>query len=227
MEQTAHRIQVAIYVLLLSKELSCLSSKIDLEGGVINRETSLESLDPACLPKFKLSPLIQDVERLLAKNGELNRVRETPLPEVEYQLGVRCDNCGFNECCIVCAVENESIALLNLSRGEQRALGHYGVERLEDLAKLKVVKDNSDLRPYDFTSLPDKDAEKVRLIATDRVVGAKLDWLVQRAQYMLGGIRPSSPFASKSRVDALVNWNWLWWSSRGQSFSWNGFSTFV
>ncbi len=199
MEQTAHRIQVAIYVLLLSKELSRLSSIIDLEGGVINRETSLESLDPACLPKFKLSPLIQDVERLLAKNGELNRVHETPLPEVEYQLGVRCDNCGFNECCIVCAVENESIALLNLSRGEQRALGHYGIERLEDLAKLKVVKDKSDLRPYDFTSLPDKDVEKVRLIATDRVVGAKLNWLVQRAQYMLGGIRPSSPFASKSR----------------------------
>jgi hypothetical protein len=199
MEQTAHRIQVAIYVLLLSKELGNLSSKIDLEGGVINRETSLESLEPECLPKFKISPLIQDVERLLAKNGELNRVRETPLPEVEYQLGVRCDNCGFNECCIVCAVENESIALLNLSRGEQRALGHYGVERLEDLAKLKVVKDNSDLRPYDFTSPPDKDADKVRLIATDRVVGAKLDWLVQRAQFMLGGIRPSSPFSSKSR----------------------------
>ncbi|TFH24633.1 DEAD/DEAH box helicase, partial [Candidatus Bathyarchaeota archaeon] len=198
-EQTAHRIQVAIYVLLLSKELGSLLSKIDLEGGVINRETSLESLDPTCLPKFKLSPLIQDVERLLARNGELNRVRETPLPEVEYQLCVRCDNCGFNECCIVCAVENESIALLNLSRGEQRILGHYGVERLEDLAKLKVVKDNSDLRPYDFTSLPDKDAAKVRLITTDRVVGTKLDRLVQRAQYMLGGIRPSSPFASKSR----------------------------
>jgi predicted RecB family nuclease len=154
MEQTAHRIQVAIYVLLLSKELSSLSSKIDLEGGVINRETSLESLDPACLPKFKLSPLIQDVERLLAKNGELNRVRETPLSEVEYQLGVRCENCGFNECCIVCAVENESIALLNLSRGEQRALGKYGVKRLEDLARLKVLLEFSDLRPYDFKGIP-------------------------------------------------------------------------
>ena len=199
MEQTAHRIQVAIYVLLLSKELSSLSSKIDLEGGVINRETSLESLDPECLPKFKLSPLIQDVERLLAKNGELNRVRETPLSKVEYQLGGRCENCGFNEYCIICTVENEGIALLNLSRGEQRALSHYGIEHLEDLAKLKVVKDNSDLRPYDFTSLPDKDPEKVNQIATDRVVGAKLDWLVQRAQYMLGGIRPSSRFASKSR----------------------------
>jgi hypothetical protein len=199
LEQTAHRIQVAIYVLLLLKELSDLSSKINLEGGVINRETNLENITPETLPKFKLSPLIMDVERLLAENGELNRIHKTPLPEVEYQLCSRCDNCGFNEYCIVCSVENESIALLNLSRGEQRALGHYGVKRLEDLAKLKVVMESSNLRPYDFTSIPAKDTEKVHLLATDRVVGAKLDWLVQRAQYMLGGIRPNSPFASKSK----------------------------
>jgi len=68
-EQTAHRIQVAIYVILLSRELCGLSAKVEIEGGVINRETSLESLDPDKLPKFKLSPLIQDVERLLAKWG--------------------------------------------------------------------------------------------------------------------------------------------------------------
>ncbi|MCL5949526.1 MAG: ATP-binding protein, partial [Candidatus Bathyarchaeota archaeon] len=54
-------------------------------------------------------------------------------------------------------------------------------------------------RLNDFKSIPDRDAEQVRLLATDRVVGAKLDWLVQRAQYMLGGIRPSSPYASKSK----------------------------
>ena len=199
LEQTAHRIQVAIYVLLLSKELENISTKVDIEGGVINRETNLENLIPEKLPKFRLSPLIQDVERLLAKNGELNRIHKTPLPEVEYQLCSRCDNCGFNEYCIICSVENESIALLNLSRGEQRALGHYGVKRLEDLARLKVVMETSDLRPYDFKSIPAKEPEKARLLATDRVVGAKLDWLVQRAQYMLGGIRPSSPHASKSR----------------------------
>ena len=198
-EQTAHRIQVAIYVLLLSQELGSLSSKVELEGGVINRETNLQNLDAESLPKFKLSPLIQDVERLLAKNGELNRIHNTPMDKVEYQLCWRCDNCGFNECCIVCAVENESVALLNLSRGEQRALGHYGVKRLEDLARLKVVVDTFDLRPYDFKSIAAREPEKVSLLATDRVVGAKLDWLVQRAQYMLGGIRPNSPFASKSR----------------------------
>ncbi|MGE5187626.1 MAG: PD-(D/E)XK nuclease family protein, partial [Betaproteobacteria bacterium] len=199
MEQTAHRIQVAIYVLLLSKELGDMLSKITLEGGVIHRETNLENLSAEALPNFKLSPLIQDVERLLAKNGELNRIRQTSLDEVEYQLCQRCDNCGFNEFCIVSSVESESIALLNLSRGEQRALGHYGIRRLEDLAKLKMVRDSQALRPYDFEAVPAKDPNMVNLLSTDRVVGAKLDWLVQRAQFMLGGIRPESPNANKSR----------------------------
>ncbi len=197
-EQTAHRIQVAIYVLLLQKELGHLASKVELEGGVINRETSLKSLDPDKLPKFKLSPLLQDVQRLLAKNGELNRIHQTPLEYVEYQLSWLCDNCGFNECCIVCAVEKESIALLNLSRGEQKALGHYGISRLEDLAKLKSVVDGANLRPYDFKILPSKDQDKVNELSADPVIGAKLDWLVERAQYMLGGIRPGSPHASRS-----------------------------
>ncbi len=198
-EQTAHRIQVAIYVILLSRELGDLSAKVEIEGGVINRETSLEKLDPDSLPKFKLSPLIQDVERLLAKNGELNRIHEAPIEKVEFQLCWRCDNCGFNECCIVCAIENESIALLNLSRGEQKALGHHGVAKLEDLAKLKAVVDTANLRPYDFKTILPKDPQKVHELSTDPIIGSKLDWLIQRAQYMLGGIRPNSPYASKSR----------------------------
>jgi hypothetical protein len=198
-EQTAHRIQVAIYVLLLSRELCGLASKVEVEGGVINRETDLNCLDAESLPKFKLSPLIQDVQRLLAKDGELNRIRHTPLEAVEYQLCWRCDNCGFNECCIVCSVENESISLLNLSRGEQKALSHYGIDKLEDLAKLKFVPQNTDLRPYDFKNLPARDPQKVHLLSTDPIVGPKLDWLIERAQYMLGGIRPSSQFANKNR----------------------------
>jgi len=198
-EQTAHRIQVAIYVLLLTQELGNLTSKLELEGGVINRETILETLEADNLPKFKLSPLIQDVERLLAKNGELNRIHNTLLEEVEYQLSYRCDNCGFNECCLICAVENESIALLNLSRGEQNAFKHHGITKLDDLARLKPVIGTADLRPYDFKNIPAKDPKKVHELSTDPVVGGKIDWLIQRAQYMLGGIRPNSQNASRTR----------------------------
>ena len=204
-EQTAHRIQVAIYVLLLSRELGELKSKVELEGGVINRETDLKKIDADSLPKFKLSPLVQDVERLLAKNGELNRINNTQLENLEFQLCWRCENCGFNECCIVCAVENETIALLNLSRGEQKALGHYGIKYLEDLAKLKFPSESSNSRPFDFKDISARDPSKVNEISTDPVVGAKINWLIERAQYMLGGIRPSSKFASKNR--------WMPWLS--------------
>jgi hypothetical protein len=198
-EQTTHRIQVAIYALLLSHVFDDLWSKVEIEGGVINRETSLENLAPHSLPKFKLSPLLQDVERLLADNGELNRIRQTPLEQVEFQLCLRCDPCGFNECCIICAVENESIALLNLSRGEQKALRSHGILKLEDLAKLKPVFDTYNLRPYDFKNIPANNPQKVHELSTDPIIGSKLDWLIERAQYMISGIRPGSCYASKSR----------------------------
>jgi hypothetical protein len=198
-EQTAHRSQVAIYKLLLSKGLGELASNIEFEGGVINKESDLTDLSAECLPKFKLGPLVQDVERLLNKRGELFRIHRTPLSEVEYRLCWRCDNCGFNECCIVRSIERESVALLNLSRGEQNALRHYGIEHLEDLARLKYVPDLQNQRPYSFKEVRSRDVEKVRQLATDPVLGAQLDRIIQRAQFMLSGIRPNSPYANKTR----------------------------
>ncbi len=112
---------------LLTEALGKLASKIEFEGGVINKESDLEKLEPENLPSFRLEPLIQDIQRLLSGNGELYRIHKKPLDEVEYQLSWRCDNCGYNECCVVCAVENESIALLNLTRGEQKALSQQEI----------------------------------------------------------------------------------------------------
>ena len=199
-EQTAHRVQVAIYSLLLSKSLGSLSSNVEFEGGVINKESDLQKLDPESLPHFRLEPLVQDVQRLLGRTGELYRIHQTPLSKVEYQLCWRCDNCGFSECCIVRAVERESIALLNLSRGEQNALRRYGILQLEDLARLKFIPQPSDLRPFNFGEVRSRDIPKVQHLSTDSVIGVKLDRIIQRAQFMLFGIRPTSPFGNKTRV---------------------------
>lgn len=199
-EQTAHRVQVAIYSLLLSDGLGYIASNIEFEGGVINKDSDLEKLDPELLPKFRLGPLMQDVQRLLGRKGELYRIHKTPLAEVEYQLCWRCDNCGFNECCIVRAIENESIALLNLSRGEQNTLKYHSITKLEDLACLKFVPEASDLRPFNFKGVRARDPDKIQELSTDPVIGAKLDRIIQRAQFMLYGIRPNSPFAHKAKV---------------------------
>ncbi len=198
-EQTAHRIQVAIYALLLSQGLAELAPRIKFEGVVINKESDLEKMDINDLPPFRLEPLIQDVKLLLCRGGELYRVYQMPLSDVEYQLYWKCDNCGFNENCIVQAVERESVALLNLSRGEQNALKHHSIERLEDLARLKSVPDQSAQRPYNFKEIPAKNPAKVKELSTDLIIGPKLDRWIQRAQFMLSKIRPSSPFVNKVR----------------------------
>jgi len=199
-EQTAHRIQVAVYVLLLKKALEEFADKVDFEGGVINKESDLEKLDRQSLPSFRLDPLIMDVQRLLSGDGELYRIHKIDLAEVPFQLSWQCDNCGYNECCVVRAIENESVALLNLSRGEQKALKQQGIQHLEDLAKLKAVPKPEDQRPYNFKETAALDPEKVQLLSADPVIGAKLDRLIQRAQFMLYGIRPSSPQVNKVKA---------------------------
>jgi len=198
-EQTAHRIQVAIYVLLLIEALGKRAAKIEFEGGVINKQSDLENLEPENLPSFRLEPLIQDIQRLLSTKGELYRIHKKTLDKVEYQLSWRCDNCGYNECCIVRAIENESIALLNLTRGEQKALSQGGIFCLEDLARLKVVLKQDELRPNNFKEITALDTKKVQFLSSDPVIGGKLDKLIQRAQFMLAGIRPNSQFANKVR----------------------------
>jgi len=198
-EQTAHRIQVAIYVLLLKEALGELSLEVDFEGGVINKESDLEKLEPESLPTFRLSPLIQDVQRLLSSNGELFQIHKKDLMEVSYHLSNRCDNCGYNECCIVRAVENESVALLNLTRGEQKALAQHRIFQLEDLARLKVVPRPDDLRPNNFKETKALEPEKAQELSADPVIGAKVDKLIQRAQYMLSGIRPNSTHTNRTR----------------------------
>ena len=199
-EQTAHRIQVAIYVLLLTAAIGELASKVDFEGGVINKESDLENLAPESLPSFRLEPLIQDVQRLLSINGELFRIHKKSLSDVEYQLSWRCDNCGYNECCFVRAVEKESVALLNLTRGEQKALRQHGILKLEDLAKLKAVPRQEEQKPYNFKEIRAIDNQKVQSLSADPIIGAKVDRLIQRAQFMLFGIRPTSPHANRVRA---------------------------
>ena len=127
-----------------------------------------------------------------AKTGNSTESTRRRLSEVAYQLSWRCDNCGFNECCIVRAVEKESVALLNLSRGEQKALSQHGILRLEDLARLKAVPKPDDQRPYNFKEIPASDLQKVQALSADPVIGSKLDKLIQRAQFMLYGLDPTA-----------------------------------
>lgn len=201
-ERTYHRIQVAIYAILLRGALRDLDTEYTIEGGVIHRQSEFNTLRPQSLPRFDLAPLIEDVQRLMSENGELNRLHLSPLTEVEYQLSLKCENCIYNECCFTRAIEGENICLLNLSRGEQKALKRHGIKTLEDLAGLKVIPERQ--VPYNFEVTPARDAVRVEALASDPILGPKLDRIVQRAQFMLHGIRPGHRFANDRRTPPWI-----------------------
>lgn len=195
-ERTYHRVQVAIYSLLLSALLEKSGAVYDIDGGVIYKKSDLKNLDAARLPSFELRPIVEDVKRLLSQNGELDRIHNCPLPKVECQLNWKCESCIYNECCFTRAVEGEDVCLLNLSRGEQKALRKHGINRLEDLAKLMRVPDSGSQMPYNFNAVSARNPEKVQELSSDHVIGPKLEKIVQRAQFMLGGIKPGNEFAN-------------------------------
>jgi hypothetical protein len=195
-ERTYHRVQVAIYALLLSEVLRNSGIQYDVNGGVIYKKSDLKNLDRSNLPAFELRPIIEDVKRLLGANGELDRIHQCPLSKVECQLSWKCENCIYNECCFTRATEAEDICLLNLSRGEQKALRKHEIEKLQDLARLKFVPDAQNQVPYNFKEIRARVPEKVQELSSDHVIGQKLDKIIQRAQFMLHGIRPGNEFAN-------------------------------
>jgi hypothetical protein len=88
--------------------------------------------------------------------------------------------------------------MLNLTRASS-GTSHYGITRLEDLAKLKYVPDINLQKPYNFREIPARDPEKVQELSTDLVIGPNLDRMVQRAQFMLNGLHPSNPYVNKTK----------------------------
>jgi len=195
-ERTYHRVQVAIYALLLSELLKKSGAENDIDGGVIYKKSEFKNLDSESLPSFELKPIIEDVKRLLGASGELDRIHHCLLSKVECQLSWKCESCIYNECCFTRAIEGEDICLLNLSRGEQKALRKHGIDKLEDLAKLKYVPDSGDQMPYNFKGIRARNPDKVQELSSDHVIGPKLDKIIQRAQFMLNGIRPGNEFAN-------------------------------
>jgi predicted RecB family nuclease len=153
-----------------------------------------ESLSPDGLPRFQLEPISEDVKRILGKNGELNRIDAKPIHLVEHQLSWKCETCIYNECCFTRAIEGEDVSLLNLTRGEQNALRRHGIEKLEDLARLKKPLDPREQFPNNFKEIPAVDIEKVKELSSNPVIGRKLNHIIQRAQFMLGPIKPTSKF---------------------------------
>lgn len=194
-ERTYHWIQATIYAMLLEEALKDLNLSGEVEAGVIYRKSKDLSLES--LKTFDATPLREDAHRLMGKDGELDRIHHSDLSKVNYQLSWKCENCIYNENCFARSIEGESISLLNLSRGEQKVLHKHGIKTLEDLAGLKKVLPTRDQVPYNFKSPPAIKPGKVEELTSESAIGSNLDHIIQRAQFMLHGIKPGHKFANE------------------------------
>lgn len=184
-----HQIQAAIYAILLEDIFSTIDAEFDIKTGVIHRETNEQNVSPDNLPTFDLQTRKQDVERLLAEDGKIASIIEQDVDEVDYQLNAKCNNCIFNESCFTRSVEERSTALLGLSIGEQRALGKYGIETIDELAGLKEIPENPVPWEYENLEPREESRETVDKLVNEPAVGGKLDKIIQRAQAMVSEVK--------------------------------------
>jgi len=191
--QPYHQIQACVYSHLFKDILTEISSTASVKTGIVHRNTDeLDFTDRSTLPVVEEIEVVEeDVERLLRDGGVIDRIYERD--EIKYTLSGKCNYCLYNEACFSHAVENQNLAILGLTEGEQRILEKHDITSVQDLAELKEKIDKP--KPYDFEELPDRQPEKIQKLLDEPSIGGRIDDIVQDAQSVLGGLNPDHPQA--------------------------------
>lgn len=144
-DRTYQRVQLGAYLLLVEQFLETLGLEIaGTRVGPENIECVVARIDESTnenqaileLPPLDLSPILEDVRRLLAEDGGLIRILEADLSELPYKLEPKCDGCVFNIHCFPESARLRSLELLGLSPSYVRALRSAGVKSIDDLKNL-------------------------------------------------------------------------------------------
>jgi hypothetical protein len=146
-DRTYHRLQVAIYRLLVRTVLAqapvitggqpvkgesilCVVARIDETTDTAQAILALEPLD--------LEMEEADIQRLLALDGSLQRIWEAPLEDLPYQLDDKCDGCVFNVHCFPESGRQRRPQLIGIAPSTVRALHNAGLNTLDDLATVDL-----------------------------------------------------------------------------------------
>ena len=172
-DRTYHRIQVALYKLLVLDEFERYELRVAGQAiGPDNVECVVGRIDEASnesqllleLDPLDLSIEEADVRRLLASNGRLVEIDGTPLDDLPYELGPKCDGCVFNVDCLPESALHRRHELLAVPAPTAAVLREAGLETLDDLAEL------------------DADGPVATQLRTAQGMTDSLDWLVTRAR---------------------------------------------
>ena len=145
--KTYHRIQVAVYRLLMQRLLAenpfmidghtVPSTTVDAVVARIDESTN-ENQAILGLPALDLETESADARKLLAATGPLARIVQTPLADLNYQIEQKCDDCVFSVHCLPESARLRSLHLLGLEPSTIRILVAHGVSTIDTLAELNL-----------------------------------------------------------------------------------------
>ena len=153
-DRTYHRIQVAIYGIIIRRllkdnpleiagvavrpeDVECAVARIDEATNASQEILAIEALD--------LEMEDADIERLLADDGALRRIVDTDLASLDFKLDQKCDGCVFNIHCLSESGRQRRLELLGVEPSSVRVLRTAGIETIDDLATLSLTSDKARL----------------------------------------------------------------------------------
>lgn len=147
-ERTYHLIQVALYRMLVRKlieENQIIIDGINLKPENIEcvvvriDENTNKSQDIIKSEALNLDTIEADINRLIAFDGSLNRIVQTNLSDLDYQLDQKCSDCTLSVHCLAESAREHRLELLGIDSSIITALHKAGIQTLDDLANLDLA----------------------------------------------------------------------------------------
>lgn len=145
-DRTYHRVQVALYRLLLGQLIAAepltigghaiAPEAIEVVVARIDESTGQGQSIPE-LPVFpELGSVLHDLRLMLAEGGPLDRILGAELDALPFQIDDKCDDCALSAHCLTESARQRRLELLGVAPGCVRALTEAGVTTIDALAEL-------------------------------------------------------------------------------------------
>lgn len=149
-DRTYHRIQLALYQVILRQEAAAGRIVVgqhrlgedDILAIVARIDESTNGIqDILQLGYLDLSIERNDLQQLLEANGQLQRILDTDLDELDYTIEAKCDSCVFSVHCLPESALHRRLHLLGLRPSLLRVLSTHDIATIDDLADLDLGSD--------------------------------------------------------------------------------------
>ncbi|MBD2367375.1 AAA family ATPase [Leptolyngbya sp. FACHB-402] len=116
---------------ITSEDIECVVARIQEDNNL--------SQDILALAPLNLETEEADIRRLIAPGGSLERIVNSDLADLDYQIESKCDDCVFSVHCLTESARERRLELLGLEPSVIRSLRNAGINSIDDLAELDLA----------------------------------------------------------------------------------------